>query len=283
MQRRLVRNLAIAAVLATIAAGVAIAQTSLDQPLDERSAKRLDRLEAAVREIRAIVFQGRETGQPVVVQPAETETQIASLTDRLNDLDHTLTRLNGENDVIRHDLDESRREQLDLHTANDALRAKVATLEQQILALAAPAAAAPPPPPPAAAVEPAPTPAAAFANARALMQSGDNASAQVALQAFVDKYGDTPRGPEARYLLGRVLLDQQAFTEAATAEIGAIRGWPQTVWAPAAVLDLARALVGMNKNQDACETLDELAKRYPKAPANVATGAADLRSQARCG
>lgn len=282
MPDSLIRNLAVASVAAILLAGVAIAQTSLDAPLDEHSAKRLDRLEAAVREIRAIVFQGRETGQPVVVQPAETEPQIAGLTDRLNDLDHSLTRLNGENDVFRHDLDEARREDLDLHTANDALKAKVSALEREVLALATPQA--PPPPPPAAAsAAPAPTAAEAFANARALMQSGDNASAQAAWQAFIDKYGDTPRGAEARYFLGRVLLDQQAFADAATAEIGAIRGWPQTTWAPAAVVDLARALVGMNKNQDACETLDELAKRYPKATASVATGAAEVRSQARCG
>jgi hypothetical protein len=107
MPDSLFRNLALASVAAILLAGVAIAQTSLDAPLDEHSAKRLDRLEAAVREIRAIVFQGRETGQPVVVQPAETESQIASLTDRLNDLDHSLTRLNGENEVFRHDLDGS--------------------------------------------------------------------------------------------------------------------------------------------------------------------------------
>jgi TolA-binding protein len=78
-------------------------------------------------------------------------------------------------------------------------------------------------------------------------------------------------------------LDQQAFADAATAEIGSIRGWPQTVWAPAAVLDLARALVGMKKNEEACQTLDELAKRYPKASSPVVSGASALRAQARCG
>ena len=63
------------------------AQVPLDPPLDERSAARLDRMEKAMRELRAIVFQGRETGQPVVVQPADTSGQINALTDRLNDLD----------------------------------------------------------------------------------------------------------------------------------------------------------------------------------------------------
>ena len=46
------------------ATGHAFAQVPLDEPLDEHAAKRLDRLEKAVKELRAIVFQGRETGAP---------------------------------------------------------------------------------------------------------------------------------------------------------------------------------------------------------------------------
>jgi TolA-binding protein len=265
----------------TVASG-AIAQTSLDERLDERSAKRLDRMEQVVKELRAIVFQGRESGQPVVVQPAETDTQIAALTEKLNDLDHTLARMNGENEIIRHDLDESRRESIELHAANDALKARLAALEQQLAAFTNPPPPPPPPAPAAAAVEAAPTPAVAFANARAMIQAGDAAGAEAALQAFVDKFGDTAKAPEARYLLGRLLLDRGAWSEAATAEIGAIRGWPQTSWAPGAVLDLARALIGLKKTADACQTLDELARRYPKAPTPVVSAAAQARGQARC-
>ena len=47
-------------------------------------------MEKAVKELRAMVFQGRETGQPVVIQPADTDSQINALTDHLNDLDRTL-------------------------------------------------------------------------------------------------------------------------------------------------------------------------------------------------
>src|SRR5260221_14474291 len=104
----------LAAVFCLILAGQGLAQTSLDDPLDDRSAKRLDRMEKVMRELRAIVFQGRETGQAVVVQPAETQSQIAGLSERLNDLDHTLTRLNGEMEVLKHDLDHARHEVADL-------------------------------------------------------------------------------------------------------------------------------------------------------------------------
>ena len=44
-----------------------------------------------------------------------------------------------------------------------------------------------------------------------------------------------------------MLLDRGDWADAASAYIGAIRGWPQTAWAPDAVVDLARALVAWKK------------------------------------
>ena len=77
---------ALLALLFASTAAVAVAQTPLpaDDPLDDRSAKRVDRMEKVVRELRAIVFQGRDTGKPVVVQPAETDAQIAAMNYLLN-------------------------------------------------------------------------------------------------------------------------------------------------------------------------------------------------------
>jgi tol-pal system protein YbgF len=269
--------------LTLLLAGQALGQTSMDQPpLDERSAARLDRMDKVVRELRAIVFQGRESGQPVVVQPAETESQIARLSDHLNDLDQTLSRLNGQLEVIRHDLDQARREALDLRAQNASLKEQLAAMDQKIAALTAPPP--PPPPPPEAALAPPPQdPAAAFAAAKAALDGGDLASAEAGFRDYIDRFGDGPRAPEAHYYLGRVLLAHHAYADAATADIGAIRGWPQTRWAPEAVLDLSRALVGLTKPVDACQTLDELAKRYPKASPSVKSAAAGLRDQAKCG
>ena len=73
-----------------------------------------------------------------------------------------------------------------------------------------------------------------------------------------------------------------ANADAAGAFIGAIRGWPRTSWAPDATLELSRSLVALKKPADACQTLDELARRYPKAPAAVMTRAQAVRIQAKC-
>ncbi len=72
------------------------------------------------------------------------------------------------------------------------------------------------------------------------------------------------------------------YPEAATAYIGAIRGWPQTPWAPDALIKLSRSLKEMDKAKDACRILDELGRRYPNAPASSKTKAAEVRKAAAC-
>ena len=269
----------LAVCLAVLPGQWASAQVPLDQPLDQRSAQRLDRMEKALKEIRAIVFQGRETGAPVVIQPADTQGQLGQMSDRMSSLEQNLAKLTGELEVMRHDLDQTRQETADLRAANSLLKAQIVDLQTAV------PKPAPPPlePAPSAAAAPAGDATSAFAAAKAALAAGDMASAEAGFRDYVDRYGDTANGPEARYDLGRTLLSRRAWAEAATADIGAIRGWPRTRWAPDAVLDLSRALVALNKPADACETLGELDRRYPKAGPVVAKRAADLRLQAKCG
>ncbi len=274
------RLTALAAILLVASAGQALAQVPLDEPLDEHAAKRLDRMEKAMKELRAIVFQGRETGAPVIVQPAETPGQVAGLGDKVSDINQTLARLNGQLEVIKHDLDQARQEATDLRAANVLLKDHLAALEKTVKDMTAPPP--PPPAPAAAATAMTPDPAAAFATAKAAFDAGDKAGAETAFRDYVDRYGEGPGGPEARFYLAKTLLARKAWPDAATAEIGAIRGWPHTRWAPEAVLDLSRALVAMGKTTDACQALDELGRRYPKALPAIVKGAAAVRAQAQC-
>ena len=69
-----------AAAMLTLVAGQSVAQTALDDPLDDHSAKRIDRMEKVVREL-----QGHRLSRaairviPVVVQPADTDTRLSVL------------------------------------------------------------------------------------------------------------------------------------------------------------------------------------------------------------
>ncbi|ATC26111.1 tol-pal system protein YbgF [Caulobacter vibrioides] len=278
---------ALLAVLFASTAAVAVAQTPLPpaDPLDDRSAKRVERMEKVVRELRSIVFQGRDTGKPVVVQPAETDAQIAALNERVSDLEQTLTRLNGQNESTNFELTKAQRAATDQKARADALEQRLAAIEKTLadLQAAATAQAAPPlagdvPPPPA----PPADPAVAFKQAKDLLLAGDYANAEQAFAAYVNNYPESARTPEARYWLGETQFVREAYTDAAGNYIGAIRGWPQTSWAPDATLKLARSMVALKKTTEACRTLDELAKRYPKAPAQVNSRAASTRVAAKC-
>ncbi|MES2035932.1 MAG: tol-pal system protein YbgF [Pseudomonadota bacterium] len=273
-------------IASTLALSVALgglsawAQTPMPDPLDDRSVKRLEKMEKVVRELRSIVFQGRDSGRPVVVQPAETDAQLQTLSDRVRDLEETLTRVNGQNENMGLELEQARAALTASETANRALADRLTALEGRANQLETAAA-------PVVGSEEAPAaeagdPAADFAKARQLMLDGDYDAAQVAFEDYVKTYGDSPKTPEARYWLGKTLSVRGAHADAAGAYIGAIRGWPKTSWAPDATLELSRSLIALKKPADACQTLDELAKRYPKAPAAITARAQAARTQAKC-
>lgn len=278
---------AAAAVLVLTFTSLAVAgawsQTPMPDPLDDRSVRRLDKMEKVVRELRGIVFQGRDSGKPVVVQDAETPEQMQTLANRLSDLEQSLTRINGQNENLTYELDNSKKALTAAQDENRALSDRLAALDKRVAEMEARATAAPIEAPVAEA--PAPPkgdPNTDFAKARQFMLDGDYDAAEAAFGRFVKQYGDNAKAAEARYWLGKTLSARGAQADAAGAYIGAIRGWPKTPWAPDAVVELSRSLVALKKPADACQTLDELGRRYPKAPASVMGRAAATRTQAKC-
>lgn len=286
MSRRALSFASAALGVALLAAPVA-AQTPIDESIAKRDARRLDQMEKVVKEMRDIVFKGRDTGKPVVVEPADTGARLAEIAARLSDLEQSLTRINGSLETTAHELDQAKRDNARLRDQLKTLTDRLAGVEQK-QAEAATAAAAAPPPPAAAVAQPAPAapqpdPAAAFAQARQLMLSGAYDSAEAAFRDYVQAYPDAPKTPEARYWWGKTLSARGAHAEAATAYLGAIRNWPQTTWAPDATVELARELVAAKRLEPACQILAELPKRYPKATAAVKSRAAAASAQAKCG
>ncbi len=269
------KALLFALVLGLAVTGRAAAQVSLDEPLDEHGAKRLDRMEKAMKELRAIVFQGRESGQPIAVQPADTPGQLVGLSDKLADVQQALSRLSGQVEVVRHDLDQSRNEAAALRNENSDLKAHLAVLDAKFTAVATP--------PPAPVAPPPATAAAALAMAKSALVAGNMPVAEAGFHDVIDRFGDSPLVPEAHYGLAKTLLARRDWPEAATADLDAIRGWPRTRWAPDGVLDLARAMTSLDKPVDACQTLEQLAKHYPLAPTSVRAGAAEVKARAKCG
>lgn len=277
--RRLLTAAAVAGLV--LAAAPAGAQTPLPDPavapdpLDARDARRVERMEKVVRELRSIVFKLRDTGAPVVVQPADTDARLADLAARLDDLQQSLTRVNGALEMNLRDIDLLKRDKA-------ALEAQVKALSDQLAAQAAPPPEAGDMPQSGDTAQPTVSAAEAFDQARQLMLGGDYDGAERAFADYVQTYPDSPKAPEARYWLGKTLTVRGASAQAATAYIGAIRGWPQTSWAPDGLVELARTLIALKKPTDACQALKELPKRYPKASAAVVARAAKARTDGKC-
>jgi tol-pal system protein YbgF len=279
--------IALAALAILTAAGPAIAQTPLpepaEDPLDARDAKRVERMEKVVRELRAIVFQYQKTGKPVVVQPADTDARMAEMAEKVSDLEQTLRSLNSTIDSTTRDLDAAKRENAALKTQVEGLNERLATAEQKLASGVAPSSEAtlggnaP-------TITPAPAgdPGKDFTQARQLMLAGDYDAAEQAFAGYVQTYPDSPKTAEANYWWGKTLSVRGDHADAAQAYIGAIRGWPQTTWAPDAVVELSRSLIALKKPTDACQALAEFSRRYPKPPTTVAARAAAARTQAKC-
>lgn len=275
MFRRLALPLALSLIATT-----ALAQVPMD-PLDARDARRLDRMEQVMRELRSIVFQGRDSGKPVVVQPAETDYQLQEVSRRMAELEQSLTRMTGDIENATRQAELAKRDTETLRAENKALSDRLTALESRTVAEAPPAnlsgglAGGPSPTAGLSAAE-------IFSQSRQAMLAGDYAVAENGFRDYVAEHGDTAKGPEARYWLGKTLTARGAQADAAGAYIGAIRGWPTTSWAPDAVVELSRALIALKKPADACQTLAELTRRYPKAPPAVQSRAAAARTQAKC-
>ena len=285
------------AVAAILALGLGVAATARAQPArpeepkaaGEPSAKRLDRFEKELREVRQIVLQAHATGQPVEIKEAGPDPQVVALQAKIDDGDAQVRRLTGEIETLTHDMELAKKQLDDSRAQTAALADRLDKLEKQS---AAPAPAAAPPPaaapsaagaaPEAAAPESRGDAKTAYAHARQRLADGDYPGAATEFQGFLDRYGDTASAPAARYWLGEARFIQKDYAGAATAYLGAIRGWPKTAWAGEAVVKLSQSLVELNKPADACGALGEFERRYPHAAPALKARAQAVRARAQC-
>jgi tol-pal system protein YbgF len=262
----------------------AMAQTTED--------RRLDRMEKDLHELRSIVFQGRDTGQPVVVKPEGPDPAVEALQGRVDQLEQTLRNLSGQVEVLSHDLDEAKRQSAAAHDAETELRGEVKALTDEMhpQVPAAGSGAAPPAvggPEGQAAATPVAPPgggeAASFRAAKALLAGGDYAGAADALNAYLQQYGSSPHAREAYYMLGESYYIRGAYGDATTAYARSLKDWPKVAWAPDATVKLARALASTNRVEQGCAALAEFDRRYgATASKTVKARAAATAATAKC-
>ncbi len=248
----------------------------------------MDKLDKEVRELRAIVFQGRDTGQPVVVKPEGPDPAVEALQSKLDQEDQAIRTLSGQVEVLSHDLDEARRQNAAAHDDATELRGEVKALVDQMSRAPTPppADASTPPQAPADQAAPAAPPLSelgAFKAAKAKLTAGDYPGAGDAFSAYLQQYGASPRAREAYYWQGEAYFIRSLYGDATTAYARALKDWPKAGWAPDATVKLARALAATNRPDQACAALGEFDKRYAStAPKSVKARAAATAAAAKC-
>ena len=256
-----------------------------DRFTQEEAERRLQRIERDLREVRSIVLQAKESGQPVEVRTASSDDQIATLQTKLDDIEQSVRGLTGQIEALSHDQEQAKKDSAATQAQIASLSDRLDKLEKQGVAAQAPAPQASSDGTLGGQAQAGGNPSAdangAFVEARQLLLNGDYPAAGTAFQSFIDTYGSSPSVPAAHYWLGEVKYTLGDYQSAAANFVVSFRAWPKTSWAPEAMVKLAMSLVKLNKPAEACETLGALDRRYPKA-AGAHADAAAVRVKAHC-
>ena len=265
-------------ILGGVGAGVAISQTAPLEPI-QWDRRRLEQLDRNVRRLERAVTQRNAAGQPVLVEP-DPETlalqgQVAQMSRRLQDLEQTFQRVNGDLERLTFSLDEARRD-------NTALTTRLTEADRRLKALEDSATAEAELNGPIVANSPTGTAAGDLAAAQRLATT-DAARGARALETVVVTWPGTAQAREAGNRLGDLRAADEDLAGAVQSWATALNGWPTTPWAAEATLKLADALERTDRETQACGALAEFNRRYaPAASAALKTRATQIRGRARC-
>jgi TolA-binding protein len=259
--------------------GTVIAQAVPVEPI-QWDRRRLEQLDRNVRRLERAITQRNAAGQPVLVEPdpevVTLQGRVDTMSRRLEDLENTVQRVNGDLERLTFALDEAQSD-------NTALRDRLTDADTRLREIEAAAEAERELTGPIAAGSPTGTALGDLAAAVRLLET-DAARGERALQVLVVTYPDTPQAREANSRLGDLRVADNDKAGAVPLYAAALRDWPTIAWAGDTTLKLADALVSTDRRTQACGALGEFTRRYAQgASAPLRTRATQLRTRANCG
>ena len=126
------------------------------------------------------------------------------------------------------------------------------------------------------------TPSQQYAHAKGLLRKGEFDRAADSLGAFIKAYPKGPLTGNAYYWLGETYYVRGRFREAAIQFAEGFQKFAKHPKAPDNLLKLGMSLARLNKRPEACASLIELRRRYPKAGRYVSRTAATERRRLGC-
>jgi TolA-binding protein len=241
--------------------------------------RRLDQLDRNVRRLERAVTQRNAAGQPVIIEPdpevVALQGRVGLMDRRLQDMESTVQRVNGDLERLTFSLDEAKRDNTALSTRVRDAEGRVRAIEQAAAREAELNAPIP---------STSPTgDAGRDLTAAVRLAASDPARGDRALQTVTLAWPDTPQAREAFARIGDLRVSDNDFEGAYRAYASALRGWPTAPWAAATTLELANALNQQDRKTDACGALTEFANRYAAtATAPQRARATDLGTRFAC-
>lgn len=240
------KSLLSAVILATTLPGISWAEEA--QPLQQR----VERLE------RIIQGQG-----------------LMNLITRVDQLQNEVKRLNGENESLRHELEQMQKRQREMYIdLDERLTQQAQATPPQTASPAEPTSEAPASEQPAQQAQaPDSAPAsvedgeAAYQSALQTLRSGQYQEAITALQAFPEQYPGSTYLPNAYYWQGEAKYVLREFADAAALFQIVIDQYPASTKVPDALLKRGFSEQEMGDSQRATATLQQVIEQYPDSSA----------------
>lgn len=104
-----------------------------------------------------------------------------------------------------------------------------------------------------------------YEQAKALLEKADYPAAEKAFSAFLDKHPNDENAGAALYWLGVTYFVAGNFEKSAAHFAKVYKNHPKSPKSPDSLLKLARSLGSLGRTTDACTTLEQLNKDFPKA------------------
>jgi tol-pal system protein YbgF len=110
----------------------------------------------------------------------------------------------------------------------------------------------------------------------------DYGAAEAAFEDFLQRFPNDPLAGNAQYWLGESLYVRGQYRSAAGAFLKGYQTYGRNAKAPESLLKLAMSLQRLGQKDAACSSFNELASKYPGAPAHVKTSAQAERQRTGC-
>ncbi len=138
------------------------------------------------------------------------------------------------------------------------------------------------PPPGLAAASPKGSPDEQYAAAFGLLRAGEYDAAADGMERFIKNNPDHELAGNAVYWLGETYYVRKDYARAATYFLDGFQKYPQSRKGPDNLLKLGMTLAELNHKAEACQALNQVSKKYPKAPEKIAQRATSEIKRLSC-